>query len=34
VRAVIERFTGGIQKSATPDAADAAPGAIGGAKPN
>ncbi|HKO72572.1 MAG TPA: AsmA family protein [Bradyrhizobium sp.] len=34
VRSVIERFTGGIQKSATPDAADAAPGAIGGAKAN
>jgi AsmA protein len=38
VRSVIERFTGGGSKSATPDAADAAPtgaaGAVGGAKPN
>jgi AsmA protein len=38
VRSVIERFTGGGSKSATPDAADAAPtgaaGAGGGAKPN
>jgi AsmA protein len=38
VRSVIERFTGGGSKSATPDAADAAPtgaaDAIGGAKPN
>lgn len=37
VRSVIERFTGGTQKSATPDAADAAPTgapAVGGAKAN
>jgi AsmA protein len=37
VRSVIERFTGGTQKSAPPDAADAAPTgapAVGGAKAN
>jgi AsmA protein len=38
VRSVLERFTGGGQKSATPDAADAAPsapaGVVGGAKAN